>query len=92
MTDYSYSEFEQDLPDLWEVDFRIDRRGFHYERDYISRDGTWRFWLAGPKGALVFDEVVDSQDGMVEKVLGLEVCEGKTIAELWDRLEITNMI
>jgi hypothetical protein len=51
-----------------------------------------RFWLAGPKGALVFDEVVDSQDGMVETVLGLKVCEGRTIAELWDRLEITNMV
>ena len=92
MTDYSYAEFEQDLPDLWEVDFRIGRQGFHYERDYISRDKTWRFWLAGPKEALVFDEIVGSQDGMAEKVLGLEVREGKTIAELWDRLEITNMV
>ena len=73
MTGYSYTEFEHDFLDLWEVDFRIDQQSFHYERDYISRDGTWRFWLAGPKGALVFDEVVDSQDGMVEKVLGLEV-------------------
>ena len=50
MTDYSYAEFEQDLPDLREVDFRIGRQGFHYERDHISRDKTWRFWLAGPKG------------------------------------------
>ena len=43
MTDYSYAEFEQDLPDLWEVDFRIGRQGFHYERDFISRDKTRRF-------------------------------------------------
>ena len=29
---------------------------------------------------------------MVEKVLGLKVYESRTIAELWDRLEITNMV
>ena len=36
--------------------------------------------------------VVDSRDGMAEKVLSLKIYEGKTIAELWDRLEITSLV
>ena len=92
MANYSYSEFKQDLPSLWEVDLEIDRQKFHYERDYIRQDDAWRFWLSGSNGMLIFNETANSQDGMTDKVLSLKIYEGKTIAELWDRLEITNLI
>jgi hypothetical protein len=92
MTNLSYSEFIRELPDYWEVDFEVAGKNFHYERAGNHPKETWIIYLSGPNGEMLFHEEGSNPMLMTQKVLTLKLLDGKTLQELWDQAEITNLI